>query len=170
MNLVEIHPCTITSFAHVLPILDTHVEAFDYATKRRIIQLTSKIIEENPQNPPILLAYHEGNVIGFVGFTPDTDDPNMTELFGEAVKHGYQGQGIGTKLLQAGIKHIENQGANQVTIKIKASIPLYVSHFYQHAGFKPSFNEDYTGASDENHTLIFTLKSNQSSPENFYSA
>jgi ribosomal protein S18 acetylase RimI-like enzyme len=171
MDAINIRACTITHSPHILPILDTHVEAFDYFAKRRIVHLVAKNIDENPKDPPVFLAHHEGVVVGFIGFFFDPEDPSLCELFGQAVKHGYQGQGIGTKLLRHGINHITDHGAAQVNLQIKASIPQYVHHFYQRAGFKPSFDESYTGASDENRSFILTLKLTQATvPDNFYPA
>jgi ribosomal protein S18 acetylase RimI-like enzyme len=168
MNHIEIKPCSISGFSNVLPILETHVEAFDYAAKHRIIQQANKSIEQDPQHPPVFLASHEGIIIGFIGLQIDAEDPGLAELFGQAVKHGYQGQGIGTKLLQTGVEYIKTRGSNQISLQLKASMPPYVNHFYQKAGFKLSFDENYTGASDENHTLVLTLKSTQPAQQSFY--
>lgn len=172
MNKIDILPCTISAFAHILPILETHAESFNYADKRQIMQLATKIIEENPRNPSVYVAQHEGIIIGFIGLSIDSESPDMVALFGHAVKRGYQGQGIGTKLLQAGINHSHAHGAGQITLQLKASMPQYVLHFYQKAGFKPSFAEGYTGASDESRTFILQLAVTPmaTTPAGFYPA
>ena len=157
MNKIDILPCTISSFAHILPILETHAESFNYADKRQIMQLATRIIEENPRTPSVYIAQHEGIIVGFIGLNINSENPDIVALFGHAVKRGYQGQGIGTKLLRAGVDHSQSRGAGQITLQLKASMPQYVHQFYQKAGFKPSFSEGYTGASDENRTFILQI-------------
>jgi N-acetylglutamate synthase-like GNAT family acetyltransferase len=171
MDSIDIKPGTLTSFTHILPILDTYADAFDFAAKRRIMQLTAKIVEENPKNPSIFLAWHEKNVIGFIGLQMDRDNPDIAEVYGQVVKHGYQGQGVGGKLLQVAIDRVEQSGVGQIRVLIKSSLPTYVRHFYQKAGFKPSFTEDYKGASDESSLMILNLRPQEaSSTTAFYPA
>jgi GNAT superfamily N-acetyltransferase len=157
MNTIDIRPCTITGISRVLPLLESQGDAFDYQTKRQIIQKATKIVEESPKNPTLWLAVHEGAVVGFIGFLIDIENPQSAELFGQVVKHGYQGQSVGTHLLQVGMQNLEDRGVNQILIHLKASAAPYIHKFYQKAGFKQSFNEDFTGASDENTTMILNL-------------
>lgn len=161
----------MTGFSRVIPILNTHADVFDYATIRRIMQLSSKAIDQNPQKPLLFLASHEAITIGFIGFQIQTEDPGQSELFGHVVKRGYQGQGVGTKLLRNGLDQLIELGVRSVTLNLKASAPSYVNKFYTKSGFKPSFNEEYTGASDENRTLVLLLDSPvENTPPNFYPA
>jgi ribosomal protein S18 acetylase RimI-like enzyme len=170
MDNVTIQPCTMTGFSEVLPILDTQTEAFDYATKRYIIQQAAKALDQNPQHPLVFVAHHETAIIGFIGFILDADNPTLAELFGQVVKRGFQGQGVGSQLLQIGLDHLKQVGTSEVRLSLKASTPPYVSHFYKKAGFKPAFNETYTGASDESHTLVLLFNPPATEPPSFYPA
>ncbi len=159
MNNIDIRPCTITGISRVLPLLESQGGVFDFQTKRHIIQKATKVVEENSQNPTVWLAIHEGAVVGFIGFMINIENPQLAELFGQVVKRGYQGQAIGKHLLQAGLQDLQDRGVNQVSLQLKASAAPYVHKFYQKAGFKQTFNENYTGASDESRTMTLNFKS-----------
>lgn len=171
MGPITIKPCTMKGFSQIIPMLETHGEVFDYSTKRRIMQLTNKELDINPTDPSLYLAEHEGTVVGFIGFKQDDQNPANAELFGQVIKKGFQKQGVGSKLLQQGLQKLKSLGTNQVTVSLKASAPSYVRDFYKNAGFKPMFDEEYTGASDEDNQLILIFDEPADSvPQAFYPA
>jgi ribosomal protein S18 acetylase RimI-like enzyme len=161
----------MNTFARVLPIIDSHADIFDFLTKRRIARLAAKALDENPRKPLLFSAIHEGAAIGFIGFHVSTDNPTESELFGHVVKRGYEGQGIGTKLLLHGLERLEDSGVGTVALLLKASAPTYVTRYYRKIGFRPHFDEEYTGASDEARKFVLLLSSEvESVPANFYPA
>lgn len=171
MENISIQPCTLVGLAKIIPILEAQSASFDYTDKRRIIRQASKELENNPRNPLLYLAVHDSITVGFIGFSISPENPSDSELFAHVVKKGYQGRGIGTNLFNTGVKKLEDIGTGQVLLQLRATTPPYVSKFYRKIGFKPVFDETYTGATDEllKYTYIFRVPY-EATPPGFYPA
>ena len=158
MNKIDVHPCTQVDFPHLLPMLEAYSEVFDYLFKRQIIQTAQKVLDEMSSTPTIFMAHHEGSAVGFIGFSRDDEDPSRFELFGQVVKRGYQGQGIGSQMLAYTSQYNTSIGAAEIHVLLRAHVPPPTRHFYVKNGFKPSFNDEYRGASAEDVMLTKALK------------
>ncbi|MED4227542.1 GNAT family N-acetyltransferase [Neobacillus cucumis] len=93
----------------------------------------------------IYVSEVDGKIVGFANFSPVED--GKTELLAIYLNPEYQGKGIGTALLNEGIKNLE--GAKQVFINVEKENNIGTT-FYQAKGFKvvSEFDDDFDG-----HTL-----------------
>jgi ribosomal-protein-alanine N-acetyltransferase len=91
-----------------------------------------------------LVAEDDGRVVGFIlGFK---HTPTEGRVFWVAVRPGYQGQGIGRRLLTTVIKLFRLIGAVSATLEVRASNfqaqGLYTSLGFQMTGVSPGYYSD----------------------------
>lgn len=64
---------------------------------------------------PSVLAWHGDRVVGHVMFVPDGDGGHELAIF---VHQAYQGTGIGSQLIEAGLEHAAESGATYVWLLV----------------------------------------------------
>ncbi len=129
-------------------------------TARR--SMMRKIVKSGP--PPGLLAYREGQAVGWLALTPrpetpgwnvgrkasaaftpkDADDPETWAASCFFIRRGWRGQGVTTQLLEAGIAWAREQGARQIDAcpmvhdEQRSAVGLFVGpkRVFDRAGFK----------------------------------
>lgn len=158
MNQILLQHCSYKDFPKIIPILEAYSDIFDFQDKRLILQQASKALDEEPQTNNLFMAIHEGTVIGFLGGRRNVSNPLRLDLFCLIIKRGYHGQGIGTQLFNHACEMIKQQGYEQVFVRVKGTYPPHTKDFYRKLGFKPSFDEDFTGSSTEDATMMLKLK------------
>jgi ribosomal protein S18 acetylase RimI-like enzyme len=88
---------------------------------------------------PSMLAWHGDRVVGHVLFVPDGSGGHELAIF---VHQAYQGAGIGSRLIRAGLDHAEDRGVTLVWLLVG-----YGNHraraLYESAGFSV---DDPTGS------------------------
>lgn len=85
-----------------------------------------------------LVAENDGQIVGYILFSPVTLEPANKELFAlglapMAVLPGFQNQGIGSLLIRAGLDECRKQGCDFVAV-------LRHPTYYPRFGFVPSIN------------------------------
>ena len=158
MNQILLQHCSYQDFPKVIPILEAYSDIFDFHDKRLILQQASKALDEDPEANTLFLALHDGSVIGFLGGRRNTINPLRLDLFCLIIKRGYHNQGIGTQLFNHACQIIKEQGFEQVYVKIKGTYPPHTKDFYKKLGFKPSFDDEYTGSSTEDTSMMLSLE------------
>ena len=158
MNQILLQNCSYKDFPQIIPILEAYSDIFDFQDKRIIIQQANKALDEDPQTATLFMAMHEGTVIGFLGGRRNVTNPLRLDLFCLIIKRGYHGQGVGTQLFTHACQSIKQQGFEQIFVRIKGVYPPHTKNFYRKLGFKPSFDEDFTGSSTEDSTMVLHLK------------
>ncbi|MES3517468.1 MAG: GNAT family N-acetyltransferase [Natronomonas sp.] len=78
-----------------------------------------------------VVARHDGQVIGHVSFVPDGTGRHELSIF---VRDEYQGLGIGTALLSAGLGQARADGVRDVWLSVSTS-ERRLQRFYARAGF-----------------------------------
>ncbi len=86
------------------------------------------------RNNVVLVAEDEGKVVGFAEFTP-IQDPLEVELSAIYILPNHQGKGIGTQLLQEGIKNFPD--AKVIKLRVE-SRNAPAKSFYLAKGFLPT--------------------------------
>ena len=91
----------------------------------------------------IFIAEFNGRVVGFANFSPVKDDGKV-ELGAIYLYPEYQGKGIGSALLQQGIKDLE--GIKEIYINVEKDNKVGKT-FYDAKGFKviKEFDDDFDG-------------------------
>lgn len=91
----------------------------------------------------IFVAEFNGSVVGFANFSPVKDDGKV-ELGAIYLYPEYQGKGIGSALLQQGIKDLE--GIKEIYINVEKDNKIGKA-FYDAKGFKviKEFDDDFDG-------------------------
>jgi GNAT superfamily N-acetyltransferase len=151
VNQISIIPCNFAYSPYILLLLESHGESFPYMLMRDIVHKVNKALDENPTEPPLFIAIHEGHVVGFVGMERDREDYMQFHLFAQAVKRGYQGQGIGKKLLSHAAGKSLLLGGSSLLVSLYPSFSPATRHFFVNQGFKPVFDESYAG--DTSHEI-----------------
>lgn len=157
MNQLQLQLCTYKDLPRVMPMLEAYSNIFDFHQKRYIIQQANKALDESPQGHSLFIAMHDNVIVGFIGGRRNASNPLQLDLFCIMVKRGYHGQGIGTQLFQFASQMIKEQGYKQIMTLLKSTYPPQTKDFYKRLGFKPTFNEDYTGSSIEDTALLLRL-------------
>lgn len=86
----------------------------------------------------VVATNDDGEVIGYIGFTPvdvNGEDVQWVGLAPLAVGKSYQGQGIGEKLVYEGLDSLNEFGYGAVVV-------LGDVDYYQRFGFEPASNHD----------------------------
>ncbi len=124
-------PLTITDGTgrkiHIRPARDDEFdalvamyEAFDSSHRAQgIPPLDSRAIEQwldGLLTGPDVIALHDGRVVGHVSFVPEDSDSHELAIF---VHQEYQGAGIGTHLLSAGLDHAATNGVGHVWLTVE---------------------------------------------------
>jgi ribosomal protein S18 acetylase RimI-like enzyme len=91
----------------------------------------------------IYVSESDGRIVGFANFSPVKED-GITELLAIYLIPEYQGKGIGTALLNEGIKNIE--GIRKVFVNVEKENNIGAA-FYQAKGFKvvSEFDDKFEG-------------------------
>lgn len=91
----------------------------------------------------IFVSEVDGKVIGFANYSPVKEEGNV-ELSAIYLYPEYQGKGIGTRLLQAGIKNIE--GTKEIFVNVEKDNEIGIN-FYKAKGFEviSEFDDDFDG-------------------------
>lgn len=96
----------------------------------------------NPLTTYLLLCNSE-NVIGYAGFWLVVDEAQITNV---AIKHDWQGLGLGRELMQALIKEARKLKALSISLEVRASNlvaqNLYISLGFQEVGIRPGYYLD----------------------------
>lgn len=78
-----------------------------------------------------VVALTDDRIVGHVSFVPDDTDRHELAIF---VHQSYQGAGIGTALLAAGLGYAEKQGVEYVWLSVEAG-KRDIQRWYARAGF-----------------------------------
>lgn len=111
-------------FAQVFRVV---TEAFEQDEEARLVERLRSI-----EGYVALVAEKDGLVVGHISFTPLTLDDEKTDFSGlapMAVLPEYQNQGIGSRLVNEGLKAVADKGFNAVFV-------LGHSHYYPRFGFE----------------------------------
>ncbi len=91
--------------------------------------------------------------IGYLGYWLLVDEMHISTL---AVHPDVRGQGIGERLLLAGLEHARRQGAEMSTLEVRpsnsAALALYRKHGYELAGRRRAYYRD-----NQEDALLMTL-------------
>lgn len=102
-----------------------------------------EMMEKRLSESFIFVAEIEGKVVGFANFTP-VNSEGQSELSAIYVYQNFQGVGIGSALLQQGIKELENLKEVYINVEKENSIG---KTFYDAKGFKTikEFDDNFEG-------------------------
>lgn len=91
----------------------------------------------------IFVAEVEGEVIGFANYSPINQD-RVTELIAIYLYSDYRGKGIGTALLEAGIRELRSVKEIHLNVEKNNHIGM---NFYEAKGFEviSEFDDDFDG-------------------------
>jgi ribosomal protein S18 acetylase RimI-like enzyme len=105
-----------------------------------------EMMQKRLESSFIYVSEVDGKIVGFANFSPVTED-GRTELLAIYLSPEHQGKGIGTALLNEGLKNLE--GAKGVFVNVEKENKIGKT-FYQAKGFKvvSEFDDDFDG-----HTL-----------------
>ncbi|WP_462413332.1 N-acetyltransferase family protein [Neobacillus sp. Marseille-QA0830] len=105
-----------------------------------------EMMQNRLDNSFIWVSETNGKIVGFVNFSPVKED-GKTELAAIYLNPEYQSVGIGTALLNEGIKKLE--GINEIFINVEKDNTIGTT-FYKAKGFKvvSEFDDNFDG-----HTL-----------------
>jgi GNAT superfamily N-acetyltransferase len=78
-----------------------------------------------------VVVTHDGRVVGHVSFVPDGTGRHELAIF---VHQEYQGAGIGSRLMAAGLGHAREEGVGYVWLSVE-SWKRDIQRFYSKAGF-----------------------------------
>lgn len=158
MNEVQIKHCTYKDFFTILPILEAYSDIFNVHEKREIVRQATKVLDESFKTNTLYLVISEGKTVGFFGGSRNNNNPMRLDVFCLVIKRGYNGQGMGTTLFRYALPQLKDQGFNEIFVRLKASYPPHTKKFYKNLGFKPTFDDNFTGSSDEDSAMILKLK------------
>ena len=87
----------------------------------------------------LIVAKHEGRVIGFVGYGDRGDEaPDLGEIFALYVLSEYYGKGVAQQLMKAGLEQLKNYP--RVCLWVLKENKRAI-RFYQKCGFSPDGEE-----------------------------
>ncbi len=158
MNQLLLQRCSYQDFPKIIPILEAYSDVFDFQDRRLILEQAGKALDEDPQARTLFMALHEGVVIGFLGGRRNVINPLRLDLFCLIIKRGYHNQGVGTQLFNHARRTLTQQGFEQIYVKIKSTYPPHTKDFYNKLGFKPTFDDEYTGSSVEDISMMLSLE------------
>lgn len=158
MAQATIQHCSYKDFYTIIPILEAYSDIFNVHEKRHIIQQASRVLEESFKNNTLFIVKSEGKTIGFFGGKRNINNPLRLDIFCMVIKRGYNGQGVGTELFRYALTQLTDQGFSEVFVRLKSTYPPHTKKFYKKLGFKPTFDEDFTGSSVEDAAMVLRLK------------
>jgi putative acetyltransferase len=143
------------TFRHELPmdipaIAEVLATSFPTAEEAEVV----KALRHNGHLAISLVAEEQGMIIGHIAFSPVTVDGKVggLGLAPVAVVPDYQNLGIGSMLVEEGLKSAKASGAGYVVV-------LGHSHYYPRFGFKPAKPLGYTNEYDADESfMILELK------------
>lgn len=102
-----------------------------------------EMMEHRLRGSFLYVAETENQIVGFANFSPANRE-GQVELSAIYLSPTYQGKGIGTALLQAGVKNIENIQEIYVDVEQENTIG---KTFYAAKGFKTikAYDDDFDG-------------------------
>lgn len=115
----------ISTYKGLLP--DELLDDLSDTIEARVPKTKDRLEKENN----LIVAECNGLVVGVLTYNQsrDTNYPNAGEISSIYVLKEYQGNGIGSKLFQAGLKKLINQGFKEVILKVlkenKGAIEFY---------------------------------------------
>lgn len=92
---------------------------------------------------PVLVAKDGARVVGFIGYGESAEEPGAGEIFALYVLPEYAGQGIGTRLMRAGLDRLRAH-ARVFLWLLKENGPAL--RFYRKCGFVPDGKEKFSAA------------------------
>lgn len=119
-----------------------------YPLRQKVLrpQLTVADVVWTGDNDPSaahFAAFNEGQIVGVASITIDPrpgDPPATWRLRGMATDPAWQGKGVGTQVLAAGIAHIKKQGG----VRLWCNGRTKVFGFYRNFGFRTEGEEFIT--------------------------
>lgn len=114
-----------------------------------------EMMQKRLDNTLLLVATIEKEIVGFANFSPIKNDGEV-ELGAIYLLPSYQGRGIGTALLQEGIKQII--GVKEIYINVEKDNKVG-KVFYEAKGFKvvEEFDDDFDGHILQTVRMVLTL-------------
>ncbi|WP_026859840.1 GNAT family N-acetyltransferase [Jeotgalicoccus psychrophilus] len=103
----------------------------------------NQMMERRLEHSLMLVAEAENTIAGFANFTP-VNQQGQTELSAIYLLPGYQGEGIGSALLNAGIEKLKDVKEIHLDVEKENTIGMA---FYKAKGFKivDEYNENFDG-------------------------
>ncbi|MBN6206613.1 GNAT family N-acetyltransferase [Ralstonia pickettii] len=104
---------------------------------------SDEMMERRLNNSLLLVAEAEHNIVGFANYSP-VNNKGKAELGAIYIYPEYQGAGIGTALLQEGIKHLNDVKEIYINVERENKIG---KNFYEAKGFVAidEFDDDFDG-------------------------
>jgi len=104
---------------------------------------SDEMMEKRLNNTLMLVAEVQQQIVGFANYSP-VNNKGETELAAIYIYPEYQGAGIGTGLLQEGIKHLHDVKKIYINVEQENRIGI---NFYEAKGFitVDEFDDDFDG-------------------------
>lgn len=104
---------------------------------------SNKVMKSRLKNTHIFVSEVEGKMVGFANFSPVSNEGKL-ELVALYLYPAYQGNGMGTALLDAGIEQLV--GVKKVTLSVEKNNEIG-TNFYKGKGFEVTeeFDDDFDG-------------------------
>lgn len=121
---------------------------------------SDKMMKRRLKNTHIFISEAEEKVVGFANYSPVSDEGKV-ELAALYLYPEYQGKGIGTALLSAGVEKLK--GVKEINLSVEKNNQKGAA-FYEAKGFKitSEFNDNFDGHILK--TVRMTLKIGDSPP------
>lgn len=112
-----------------------------------------KMLKKRLKETNIFVAEKANEIVGFANYSPVTTE-GKTDLYAIYLYEAYQGEGIGTAFLEAGIEEL---GAKEIVLNVERQ-NISALHFYEAKGFEKvaEFDDDFDG--HILHTIRMSLK------------
>lgn len=142
MSDVLLRPATLSDAegigrVHCLAWRETYTGLLPDAMMTRLSVERSTAIFRREGCRNMLVALWNGEIVGFCGYGAwrgESTVPNLGEIVGLYVLQKAQGQGIGTRLMQAALDALREKGFSQTALWVLDS-NAHAIGFYEHRGF-----------------------------------